>query len=249
MKGKTARSTADRPIRRPAIDREQRRVIRIFCEGAKTEPEYFDAVKQLVRRSAYVHVRSEPRAGRREELLNKAIAARNADPQDEVWCVFDVEARVDAPVSESAVTQLLNRATTASVNIAVSNPCFELWLALQLHRASLTPHDRRSRSTSKEVRRKHRQRGRRSEVRRKRSGGGATGGGARSQASTSWHVLSGRQSVEWCVPIAPRPWRRDSHQSGRYMIDQFDVLGPAPEINEKPAVDIRRATDRDSHHA
>ena len=44
---------------------------------------------------------------------------------DEIWCVFDVDAH---PNVNSAVAE----ARDAGIEVAVSNPCFELWLVLHL---------------------------------------------------------------------------------------------------------------------
>lgn len=48
---------------------------------------------------------------------------RTQDDFDEVWCVFDVDEYKDVP---SAVSEALRR----DVRVALSNPCFELWLLL-----------------------------------------------------------------------------------------------------------------------
>lgn len=70
----------------------------------------------------------------RAEAAVEARRSRDANlAYDEVWCVFDVDehARADAD------RQL---AANEAVNLAVSNPCFELWLLLHLadHAAHLT---------------------------------------------------------------------------------------------------------------
>ena len=45
---------------------------------------------------------------------------------DEVWCIFDVEWPQNHPNLDRAIA----RAREQGVRVAVSNPCFELWLAL-----------------------------------------------------------------------------------------------------------------------
>ncbi|MEV5198866.1 RloB family protein [Streptomyces sp. NPDC053720] len=45
---------------------------------------------------------------------------------DEVWCVIDVE----APVPHEGLTAALKLARQHGVEVALSNPCFELWLLL-----------------------------------------------------------------------------------------------------------------------
>jgi hypothetical protein len=127
-----AKRTSTPPLRRPVDGRPEKRVLRIFCEGARTEPEYFEAVKRLptVHSSVSVKVRSDPRAGRREQLLDKAITARRTTLADEVWCVFDVESHVAARAPVEKLRLLQERAGEGGVAIAFSNPCFEVWLVL-----------------------------------------------------------------------------------------------------------------------
>ena len=64
-------------------------------------------------------------------LVNAAADARATAPGqqgeiDEVWCLFDVEAPQNHPNLDEAVTT----AEASDVRLAVSNPCFELWLVL-----------------------------------------------------------------------------------------------------------------------
>jgi hypothetical protein len=58
------------------------------------------------------------------QLVKLAIKHRDqdADSFDEVWCVFDID---DFDVAEAVVLAGRN-----SVRLAISNPCFELWLLL-----------------------------------------------------------------------------------------------------------------------
>ena len=52
------------------------------------------------------------------------------DEIDEVWCVFDVE----APQTHPNLQEALARARDNEIETAVSNPCFEIWLALHFRR-------------------------------------------------------------------------------------------------------------------
>lgn len=45
---------------------------------------------------------------------------------DEFWCVFDVE----WPRNHPGLKDAIERASQNSIQLAVSNPCFELWLIL-----------------------------------------------------------------------------------------------------------------------
>ena len=67
-------------------------------------------------------------------LVNAAAKARDRNPReegevDEVWCLFDVEWPKNHPNLDEAV----RLAARKDINLAISNPCFELWLALRFH--------------------------------------------------------------------------------------------------------------------
>jgi hypothetical protein len=50
---------------------------------------------------------------------------------DEVWCVFDVEwPKNDPDVQKKALKEAVEEARKGGVKLAISNPCFELWLIL-----------------------------------------------------------------------------------------------------------------------
>lgn len=53
-------------------------------------------------------------------------AIKEKDEIDEFWCVFDVEWPINHPYLKDAVEQ----ARQNDINLAISNPCFELWLIL-----------------------------------------------------------------------------------------------------------------------
>ena len=107
----------------------------MFCEGTKTEPDYLSALKQepAVRDSASVDIRIDQNVSGAVPLtLVKAAAEardRNSQEQgeiDEVWCLFDVE----WPKNHPNLREARAMAETSEVRLAISNPCFELWLAL-----------------------------------------------------------------------------------------------------------------------
>lgn len=76
-----------------------------------------------------------PRRGVPTELVRAAAKHRarapfthedGSAPYDEVWCVMDVEAPVAHPDFDGA----LRTARAEGLSVALSNPCFELWLLL-----------------------------------------------------------------------------------------------------------------------
>ena len=107
----------------------------MFCEGTRTEPEYLQALKQepAVREVASVEIRIDMEASGAVPLtlVREATEARARNSQDqgdvdEVWCLFDVEWPQNHPNLDEAIDQAAQR----DVRLAISNPCFELWLAL-----------------------------------------------------------------------------------------------------------------------
>ena len=114
--------------------RAPRRRILVVCEGKKTEPLYFRA---LIREEALklVEVVIDDKSGVPKTLVERSIhlkkdAARDAKREgddflryDAVWCVFDVDSHPNLPEAKQ-------QARDNGVNLAISNPCFELWLLL-----------------------------------------------------------------------------------------------------------------------
>ena len=64
-------------------------------------------------------------------LVSMAVDARTRamDEEaeiDEFWCVFDVE----WPANHPGLNEAIEQARKSGIHLAVSNPCFELWLIL-----------------------------------------------------------------------------------------------------------------------
>ncbi len=129
------RKAGRRPLKRRAATRRPRKTLVVFCEGERTEPEYLDALKRQpsVRNVAAVDLRVETgqSGSAPRTLVAMATEARTRAVEeeaeiDEFWCVFDVEWPKNHPGLEEAVKQ----ARANGIKLAVSNPCFELWLIL-----------------------------------------------------------------------------------------------------------------------
>ena len=129
------KSRQQRPLQRKIDQRVPRRTFLVFCEGRRTEPDYLKALKREpeVRSIASVDIRiHEDTLGSAPlTLVEAAVDARARTVQDrseidEVWCLFDVE----WPQNHPNLTEALTLARRNDVNVAVSNPCFELWLVL-----------------------------------------------------------------------------------------------------------------------
>ena len=135
MMNRKDRRARPRPLKRKVATRRPRKTLVVFCEGERTEPEYLDALKRQpsVRDVAAVDLRVETGHGGSVPRTLVAMAAearsRAIDEEaeiDEFWCVFDVEWPRNHPGLREAVQQ----ARVNGINLAVSNPCFGLWLIL-----------------------------------------------------------------------------------------------------------------------
>ncbi len=126
-----------RPLRR----RPPRLVVRprvlIICEGTKTEPTYFKNFRNQ-EHNRLIDIIVDDTAGVPRTLVNRAVEIRKAANRraqreqdanlryDEIWCVCDVDAH---PMLQEALVQ----ARDNGILVAISNPCFELWLLLHFH--------------------------------------------------------------------------------------------------------------------
>lgn len=132
------------PLRRRKYVVEPQRRLYVFCEGAKTEPAYFDVVRArfdsaqiLVEATGVGGVPStvadkaiRHAKGLRRDMRSRAGGRSSFEEADQVWVVFDQDHHPDVP-------NVVVRCRDNKVEVAYSNPCFELWLVLHLE-----PYDR-----------------------------------------------------------------------------------------------------------
>ena len=125
--------TAGRSLGRKTSGRSQRRTVVVFCEGARTEPDYLKALKAdpAVNKAVSLEIDGQTHGSAPLTLVAAAADFRARTPADqsevdEVWCIFDVESPQNHPNLKEAVALARDR----GVKVAISNPCFELWLLL-----------------------------------------------------------------------------------------------------------------------
>jgi hypothetical protein len=117
-------------LRRRGSFREPRARFLIVCEGKVTEPHYFNEIRRIER--GIIDLRLVP-AGVPKTVVERAVklkreSARDARRDenlryDHVWCIFDVDEHPFVPEAKQ-------QANANGIELAVSNPCFELWLLL-----------------------------------------------------------------------------------------------------------------------
>lgn len=98
--------------------------ITVYCEAENTEYYYFRSLKTDANRE-HLDVKVIQGDGKLERMLKTAAehandSKRTMRGRDQVWCVIDHDGRAGI---EGKRGQALNR----NVNVAFSNPCFELW--------------------------------------------------------------------------------------------------------------------------
>ncbi len=127
-----ARRHDDLRRRRPFA--EPRPHVLVCCEGKLSEPSYFDGLKREGH-NILLHIEVKPGGMAPKTLVDYAVelkqdavktARRQRDDNlkyDEVWCVFDVDSHEHIPDAKQ-------KAEAHGIKMAISNPCFELWLLL-----------------------------------------------------------------------------------------------------------------------
>lgn len=95
------------------------RVLAVCC--GQTEQAYLDGLKRL---SKPVTLKPVVKVGSPAQLVRHAVKLRENDRGgfDEHWCVVDVD--------EFDIDEAIAEAASSGISLAVSNPCFEVWLIL-----------------------------------------------------------------------------------------------------------------------
>lgn len=113
-----------------------RKVVIVVCEGHKTEPNYFNSLRQKYRLSN-LDVRIVADQGAAISVVKRALSEINEKKKsresiDEIWCVFDTE----NPNENPSFLPAIERARRARINLAVSNPAFEYWYFIHFDQSS-----------------------------------------------------------------------------------------------------------------
>jgi len=119
--------------------KEPRKSILIVCEGEKTEPIYFNALKETLR-LIMVDVEIVGEGGAPITVVNRAIALREERKQiakksltkteyEVIYCVVDVD-------THETLDQAIDKARGNEICVILSNPCFEYWYILHFRKTS-----------------------------------------------------------------------------------------------------------------
>jgi len=108
------------------------RLIVIACEGAVTEPEYFEAARsRFILHPSRVHIEIVKRQENKSapeyvsEALDDFARKFSLTDDDELWIVIDYDRWGQKKLSQESA-----KAFQKNYSMAVSRPCFEFWLLL-----------------------------------------------------------------------------------------------------------------------
>jgi hypothetical protein len=120
---------------------EQKKTFLIVCEGANTEPLYFEGFPVPSKT-----VVTEGGHGSKTALVNFALKIRELPKYEgrEVWCVFDFDVKPDEEATQPAdFNNAIIKAEENGMRVAWSNDAFELWFVLHYQglESALTRHE------------------------------------------------------------------------------------------------------------
>jgi hypothetical protein len=120
----------EQSLQRQSRHRSEKTRILIVCEGKETEPNYFRGLRdeEAVRQKFSLEIR-KGKGGSCVAVVEQAFAemekaANRGENFDEVWCVFDAE----QAGQRDQVIQGRALARQHDIQLAISNPAFEVWL-------------------------------------------------------------------------------------------------------------------------
>ena len=120
--------------------KEPRKSILVVCEGEKTEPLYFNALKEelqlimvdvdIVGEGAAPISVVDRAIQLREERKRVASKSLIKTAYEVIYCVLDVE----APVPHESLARAIDKAKGNKFDVILSNPCFEYWYILHFRK-------------------------------------------------------------------------------------------------------------------
>jgi hypothetical protein len=120
--------------RKTPPEKDGRPRILVLCEGRCTEPQYLRALRSKLRiPEQNLRILGPPEVPNTPREMVEEAKCRRRDKQeswDQVWCVFDTETKLTQSCREG-LKEAVNSAEYARgsrIELAISNPCFEIWL-------------------------------------------------------------------------------------------------------------------------
>lgn len=127
-----------RGYKRPSNKRDADLIV-IISEGEETEPQYFEAIKaNFEAKNVHVEIIENKSGNSPKHLINDIKKFKRKyiwEKEDQLWIVFDRD-RWDLSHIKEVAKQVHQ---DKHLNLALSNPCFEIWLLF--HHKSLNDYD------------------------------------------------------------------------------------------------------------
>lgn len=109
--------------------RDQRWTVLVLTNGERTEFDYFNGIRDAGMAGPGKVMIVKFRNGSPSDTVRSAAGLRDYSEYDEAWAVCDVD--------EFDVQSAIETATARGINLALSQPCFEVWLIL--HKTASCP--------------------------------------------------------------------------------------------------------------
>jgi hypothetical protein len=114
--------------------RNEKQRILVLCEGKCTEPQYLRALRSKLRiPEQNLMLLCPPEIPNTPKEMVEEAKRRKRDKKDcwdQVWCVFDTETKLtqNCRVGLKEAVNSAEYAQGGRIELAISNPCFEIWL-------------------------------------------------------------------------------------------------------------------------
>ena len=115
--------------------------LHIFCEGAKTEPNYLNGYIERCFPGTKLTIVEPTNKNTPVQLVEEAVKAKRykeTPKEDAFWVVFDRESAIKYP--DALHAEAYAKAKANGIRIAFSNICFEVWLLLHFQ-ATVSAYD------------------------------------------------------------------------------------------------------------
>lgn len=138
MSARNRGKRASKPLTRVQGTRQANATFRIYAEGEVTEVDYIHALIKHpdIANGSAVDIVIEESGATPYTLVQRARdnKKRGIGDVDHFWCVFDVESPPEK--RDKHLSAAIDMARANEIGLAVSNPCFELWLILHFERSA-----------------------------------------------------------------------------------------------------------------
>jgi hypothetical protein len=105
--------------------------LHIFCEGARTEPNYLNGYIDRCFPGTKLTIVETTKKNTPVQLVDEAVKAKrhkDAPKEDQFWVVYDRESSIKYP--DTLHEKAYAKAKANGIRVAFSNVCFEVWLLL-----------------------------------------------------------------------------------------------------------------------